>query len=378
MRLSALQLNRATLARQSLLHRERTDATAAIRSAVALQSQTPVSPYLGLWNRIADFAREDLDAAYAEGRVVRGNPVRMTLHTVAAADYRTFREATEPSLYAAKLGARTAGSGVAIAEAERLTAGVLDFAAEPRAAGECETWLAERLGPEAAKAAWVGIRQYAPLLRAVGDGPWGFTDRVAVVAAPDRPTLGDREAADAALQQLALRYLSGFGPASAADLAQFAMVQRGRAKQALLALGDRLEQHQGPAGETLFDLPGAVIPEPDTLAPPRLMAMWDNVFLAYFDRSRTIPPELRTDLIRNNGDVLPMLLVDGLAAGVWRATERGIEATAFRPIPDEAWAGLAKEAAGLKDLLADREPEPYRRHHYWWAKFPEAETVLLE
>ena len=174
-----------------------------------------------------------------------------------------------------------------------------------------------------------------------------------------------------------LRYLSGFGPASVADVAQFAMVQRGRVKQAVKALGDRLRQYEGPNGEPLHDLPEATLPEPDAHAPARLMAMWDNVFLAYHDRGRTIPADIRTTVIRNNGDVLPMLLVDGHAAGVWRTTPDGIEATAFLPLTDDVWAALATEAEALTAFLADRDPQVYRRYHHWWKRLPEGRTEIL-
>ncbi|MQM25992.1 winged helix DNA-binding domain-containing protein [Glycomyces albidus] len=378
MQLTARRLNRATLDRQSLLHRAGTDVVAAVRGAVAVQSQTPVSPYIGLWNRVAGFDPADLDAAYAERRVLRGNPVRMTLHTVAADEYRTFREATEPSLYAAKLGGRIAKSGITGPEAFALAEELFEalFAnGETRTARECEAWLAERLDPETAKHVWPGIRQYAPVLRAPNGGPWGFAEPVSYAALPDRPVLRDQDAADAALATLVLRHIEGFGPVSVADTAQFAMVQRARVKQAVAALD--LEVHQGPNGEVLYDLPGASLPDEDVPAPPRLMAMWDNVFLAFHDRSRTVPPEYRTTLIRGNGDVLPMLLVDGHAAGVWRTVEDGIEATAFHPLPDDVWEALAAEAKGLTALLADREPDVYRRHRHWWDKLPEHETVLL-
>jgi hypothetical protein len=377
MQLNADQLNRATLDRQSLLRRKPGDVVAAVRSAVAVQAQSPASPYIGLWNRVEGFDPAELDAAFTSFEIVRGNPIRTTLHAVAADEYRPFREATEPSLYAAKLGGRIAESGIAAKEAAECAADILEFAAEIRTARECEARLAERLGPETAKAAWPGIRQYAPLLRVPLGGPWKFNEKVSYLAAPDRPTLGDRDAADAALEGLVLRYLSGFGPASVPDIAQFAMVQRGRATHAVKALGERLHRYEGPNGEALYDLPEATVPDPETPAPPRLMAMWDNVFLGYSDRSRTIPADLRATLIRNNGDVLPMILVDGRAAGVWRATAAGIEATAFRPLTDEAWAGLAAEAEALAAFLADRDPEVYSRHHHWWKRLPAGETVQL-
>ena len=92
------------------------------------------------------------------------------------------------------------------------------------------------------------------------------------------------------------------------------------------------------------------------------MAMWDSTLLAYADRSRIIPPEYRKLVMRNNGDALPTLLVDGYVTGVWRPIDGGIEATAFHPLPDDAWDGLAAEARALLAFLADREPAVYRRY----------------
>jgi len=105
--------------------------------------------------------------------------------------------------------------------------------------------------------------------------------------------------------------------------------------------------------------------------------MWDSVLLAYSDRSRLIPPDLRRLVIRQNGDVLPTLLVDGAVAGVWRPVAGGIEATAFQPLTADAWDGLATEAAALVAFLADRDPTVYRRYGHWWASLPRAEVRIL-
>jgi hypothetical protein len=124
----------------------------------------------------------------------------------------------------------------------------------------------------------------------------------------------------------------------------------------------------GPDGGELLDLPNAVLPDPDIPAPPRLLGMWDSVLLAHADRSRILPPAYRPHVIRQNGDVLPTLLVDGEVAGVWRTVEGGIEAGAFHPLPMKVWRELAAEAAALAAFLADREPAVYRRYGHWWAK----------
>jgi hypothetical protein len=215
------------------------------------------------------------------------------------------------------------------------------------------------------------LRQYAPLWYVPTDGPWSFGTRAYVAARP-RPVLASPDVSGLALQTLVRRYLEGFGPASIADMAQFAMVQRTRAKAAVQALGGSLARMEGPDGTVLYDVPGGPLPAGDTPAPPRLMAMWDSILLAYADRSRVIPPGYRTIVTRMNGDVLPTLLVDGYVAGVWRAVREGIEATAFHPLPGSVWEGLAAEARALVPVLAGREPEVYRRYHHWWDKLPRA------
>jgi DNA glycosylase AlkZ-like len=81
--------------------------------------------------------------------------------------------------------------------------------------------------------------------------------------------------------------------------------------------------------------------------------------------------------VRRNGDVLPTLLVDGDVCGVWRPVDDGIEARAFRSLPDEAWDGLATEARSLLTLLADRDPAVDRRYAHWWATLPAAHVRVL-
>ncbi|MCB5165461.1 winged helix DNA-binding domain-containing protein [Streptomyces bambusae] len=376
--ITARGLNRATLARQMLLHREPLGAAEGVRRAVALQAQQPASPYLALWNRLAGFDPADLDGAFAGRSVVKATLMRITLHAVHADDLPAFHEALQPVLRGARLGPRFTVSGLTAQDADRLVPEVLGYADRPRTNTDFTAWLEERLGTPPHPGAWWGLRHYTPLVHAPTAPPWSFGARPAYRAPDVRPVLADAGTSDARLRTLVLRYLAGFGPASAADVAQFGLVPKGRARAALHALGDRLERLEGPGGEELFDLPGAARPDAGTPAPPRLMAMWDSILLAYADRSRVIPPAYRPLVIRRNGDVLPTLLVDGYVAGVWRPGPGGIEATAFHPLPGDVWEGLAAEARALTAFLAGREPQVYARYGHWWSKIPaDAETRLL-
>jgi hypothetical protein len=377
MRITARELNRSTLGRQMLLRRESCDAADAVRRVVALQAQQAASPYLALWNRLTGFDPADLDAAFADRSVVKATLMRITVHAVHAGDYATFREAVEPTLRANRPNDRFMASGLTRDDADMLIPGLLKFAKVPRTRAECEAWLEKQLGATPHPGAWWGLRRYAPLWHVPTGGPWSFSDRASYVAANVRPKRAGPRSSDRALQILARRYLEGFGPASPADVAQFATVPRSRAKAAMHVLSSDLEQLEGADGAVLFDIPGGSRPAEDTPAPPRLMAMWDSILLAYVDRSRVIPPEYRRLVIRSNGDVLPTMLVDGYVAGVWRPVEGGIEATAFHHLPAAAWEGLAAEANALVALLADREPLVYRRYAHWWTKLPSADVRVL-
>ncbi|MFF4317863.1 winged helix DNA-binding domain-containing protein [Streptomyces sp. NPDC001568] len=385
--ITARELNRATLGRQLLLGREPLSVPEGVRRVVALQAQEPASPYLALWNRLTDFTPTELDGAFTGRSVVKATLMRITLHAVHAEDYPAFRAAMQPTLYASRLGSRFAGAGLTPADADELLPELLDFARRPRTSAQMQAWAEERLGAGKRDGAWWGLKGYAPLHHAPTGATWSFGPRPSFVAAgpASQPPTGpapvpvpaSREAESGALRALILRYLGGFGPASIADVAQFAMVRRTAVRAALRDLDGLVEPLQGPGGAALFDLPGASRPPADTPAPPRLMAMWDSVLLAYADRGRVIPPAYRPLVIRRNGDVLPTLLVDGHVAGVWRPVDGGVEATAFHPLSSADWEGLAEEARSLTTLLAARETTVYRRYHHWWSKLPEAETRLL-
>src|ERR1700726_450344 len=91
---SLRQLNRWTLARQLLLARADLDAVSAIERLAGMQAQYSPSPYIGLWSRIRDFKREELEAALADQLVYKATLMRGTLHLVSARQFDLFRLAS--------------------------------------------------------------------------------------------------------------------------------------------------------------------------------------------------------------------------------------------------------------------------------------------
>lgn len=366
MAVTARQLTRATLDRQLLLRRAPLPADEAVRRAVALQAQEPVSPYLALWNRVADFVAADLTDAFSSGRVIKASLLRITLQAVHRDDYPAFRHAMAGSLRASRVfDRRFKGLGLTPADADALIPDLLAYTTEPRSNADLDAWVRDRLGELPPPGVWWALRTYGPFVHAPAGATWAFGSRPAYAAGPVRDSA---DAPDRSIEHLIRRYLAGFGPAGVADIAQFTLLRRAVVRAAVEAMAGTLRDRPGPDGVRLLDLPDLALPDADAPAPARLLGMWDSVLLAYADRSRLIPPEYRSTVIRQNGDVLPTLLVDGRVTGVWRASEAGIEAGAFEPLAEERWAELDQEAAALTAFLADRDPLVYRRFGHWWAK----------
>src|SRR5262245_29012442 len=93
-------MNRALLARQMLLSRERIPIVRAIERLVGLQAQQPRPPFVGLWSRVEGFKRESLLSLVRDRKAVRATMMRGTLHLVSANDYVAFRSTLQPALTA--------------------------------------------------------------------------------------------------------------------------------------------------------------------------------------------------------------------------------------------------------------------------------------
>ncbi|SFG46627.1 winged helix DNA-binding domain-containing protein [Streptomyces mirabilis] len=378
MSLTARQLTLATLDRQLLLERQRLEVAEAVRRVCALQAQTPASPYLALWNRVQDFAPEDLDAAFADRRIVKATLMRITLHAVHAEDYEPYRAAMLSTLRASRLyDRRFTATGMTPTDADALLPELAGFLARPRSGAEVENEVTGKFG-EHAHRVWWALRTYAPVHHVPTGGPWSFTQPNTYRASPAAPGTTPQEA-DAGVERLLLAYLRAFGPASAQDFARFTLLTRTAITKALHELGDHVMRVTGPGRAALFDLADATVPAEDTPAPPRLLPMWDSTLLAHAVPGRVMPQEYRPLVVRRNGDVLPCLLVDGQVAGVWRAADDGLELTAFHKLGKAAWQSLTEEAERLSVLLADRDPAVYRRYGHWWDKgFPDVERTTVK
>jgi len=123
--------------------------------------------------------------------------------------------------------------------------------------------------------------------------------------------------ADLALATLARRYLAGYGPAAAADLASWSGLPLGTARRALAALGPT------EAAGALLALPGTLDAAPPPAPPALLLAAFDTAMLGYRSRAPLVAAGDDRRILPGGGILRPAVLIDGLAAGTWSVTARG-------------------------------------------------------
>ena len=210
--LSRRQLNRALLARQHLLRRTSLDSASAIESLVALQSQIPNPPYIGLWTRLRRFERNDLTALLESRQVVRAPWLRSTLHLVSAADHQRFQAVIQPAL---ARGLRSFfGARAKSLDIERLIQIAKPYLeAEQPAIGALRDYLLKRVPDQDKQAMAYAVRSYLPLVQVPPSGTWGVGTRATYTTAES--WLGPAEPSD--IGALFRRYLAAYGPASVMD-----------------------------------------------------------------------------------------------------------------------------------------------------------------
>jgi hypothetical protein len=274
-----------------------------------VQAQDPRGARLAVRARTEGVTAADVDRAMSEERSLLITWLnRGTLHLVRSEDYPWLHALTTPPLLTSNsrrlrqegVSADAAEKGVAVIERALVEEGPLT---RPQ--------LRERLdgaGVRTAGQALVHLFFLATLRGIAVRGPMVGKEHAYALTRDwlsEKPV--DREAA---LAELARRYLVGHAPADDRDLARWAGLPLRDARAGLAAIAkQQVERDDG-----LVELKKT--PPPAPLPPPRLLGPYDPVLLGWTSREEIVGRHKL--LVTDNGLFRPFAMVEGRAVATWR------------------------------------------------------------
>lgn len=331
-----------------------------MRDVFALQAQDDPAATLGIWTRGDGLTAANVTDARARDRsIVRLWCLRGTLHLIAAPDARWLLDLLRPGLVNANR-TRRATLGLDDDATRRGVRAVVAMLGSDGCLTRAE--IAERLArldvPSHGqatfhvlwRAALDGLVCYGPDRN--GEGSFVLLDDW-VAPAPRR----DR---DAALAELARRFLQAYGPARSEDLAVWSGLSLADARRGWGQLGREAAEVETVAGPMwLLSARLAWLEELDPgfdAAVARLLPAFDGLWLGYRDRDILLPPRYRPRVYPGGGVIRPSVLLDRQAAGTWTRRRRGqamdVVLDLFDPASSAAALGpLRAAAADLERFL---------------------------
>jgi hypothetical protein len=271
----------------------------AVRRVVGLQAQDVRACRLSVRVRTEHLTRSDVDAAVADGTVVRTWLMRGTLHMVAREDLGWLVGLLGPH-FAKKFAPRRRQLGLADATVEAATEAIRKLLDRPLTRAQIVERLIEAgISIDPRTQAPAHLLMYAAVTGVIHRGPEVNDDEPTYVRSPPHAPLPE----DEALARLAKRYLDGYGPAGAADFAAWSGLPLTRARAGFADAGE----------------PGEPV-EPQGIV--RLVGHFDTYLLGYRGRELAVVKEFDRRVQTGGGFIMPAVLVDGRAVATWRQTRK--------------------------------------------------------
>lgn len=320
-----------------------------VRRLLAVQGQDPRGVRLAIRARSAGLTAADVDRALTQDRSLLITWLnRGTLHLVASEDYWWLQHLTTPPLLAA-VSRRLGQEGVSPDDADR-AAGVID-AALAADGPLTRDQLAERVAAAGVRTqgqAMVHILAKASLRGLIIRGPMSgrqhafarVTDWLGPPPARFRP---DRFNRDAALAELARRFLAGHAPASDRDLAKWAGLPLRDARRGLSAIASELGARDDGLAELVKNAGDAGLP------PPRLLGSFDPLLHGWVSREPVLGAS--QGIVTVNGLFRPFALADGRAVAIWGLSGGSVRLDPFAPLPPSLARALDADAQDVLRFL---------------------------
>jgi hypothetical protein len=321
------------------------------RRLLAIQAQDGRGARLAVRARTRGVSAADIDRALTDERsLVITWCNRGTLHLVASEDYPWLHALTTPPLMTASTR-RLAQEGLPPAVAERAVEVVRRALADdgPLTREALRDRL-QRADIRVAGQALIHVLFRAAIEGVVVRGPMVGRRHAYVLAREWLPATDRPANRDAALAELARRYLAGHGPAGDRDLARWAGLPLRDARAGLKLIAGELRDEPGE----LRDEPGGLVDlrsrgRMGQLPPPRLLGPFEPVLVGWSSRTPVLG-EHDANVV-SGGLFRGFAMVGGRGVATWRMTDGAVAIAPFAAISDADARALRGDAAALIRFL---------------------------
>jgi hypothetical protein len=160
----------------------------------------------------------------------------------------------------------------------------------------------------------------------------------------------------AALCEIFRRYLSAYGPATHRDFAQWFRMQPSIALALTRQLTDELEEVDVEGHRAWLLARDAAVPWPPVQDAVRLLPHFDCYVVGCHPRERLVPGDQAKRVLPHGGaGTLPVLLIDGLVAGLWQQRRMGgrleIRVEPFQPLSAQQRYELEAASARVGEIM---------------------------
>ncbi len=341
-----------------------------VEDVCGIQAQVLSGAALSLWARVSDITTQDVeDALWKHRTLVKTWAMRGTLHLLSSKSLSTYVAAlkTRHDLHDEKISYRI-GPGpedkkyeITRAEQEQITKAIDDALRQ-------HALTREELAHEIIKRAKLRPILQSHLLSGFGSLLQQSAHQGSLIFGPSqgskvtftRPdrwiSRQDQPSSEQALRTLLRRFYTAYGPASFEDFAHWWGVPAPEAKPLEQLIADELEPVEfddHPSRMLSRDLDQ--IYSIDEAHSIRLVPSWDTYVMFYHPRELFVSARFRSrtfDQIHGNA---PVLLKDGIAAGVWNKRKRGktleIRVDPFQSLKSTDKRSIREEANSLAEFL---------------------------
>jgi hypothetical protein len=327
-----------------------------VSEVCGVHAQVQSSAELQIWARVEGVKPKDVQEALWERRaLVRTWAMRGTLHLTTADDLPSYVGALRQHDRWWK-GAWLRYVGLSERELRKVLADVHEaLGARPMTRQQ----LADKVGGKARErllSNWGELLKPAAFSGSLISGP--PRGQNVTFVRPDRWLKGWRDVEDdEAWREVIRRYLATYGPATREDFARWWGMQPAPAGRVLKAMPEGELEEVDVEGTRAWALAGDVkaMRRSSSKLPIRLLPGFDVFVVGNRPKQALVERKFEARVFRQAGWVSPVVLIEGMAAGVWRHEKqaRTVEVTVepFAKLPSARKKAIAEEAARLGKFL---------------------------